>query len=183
MGNPFFCHKQSGTKRTVETRLMQHSTRNPTKYEAERIEAMLRLGCVCCATLGIFHVAECHHILDGGVRMGHWFSLPLCPGHHRAMWNAEQIELIAPKKRVAINDGRKRFVAVYGTERSLWERCQTKLGLSLAWPMSKVLPRRIYVADTDLQRLANDREDSGSALSGTGLGMALGARAVRGEPS
>lgn len=124
---------------------MMNSKRPPTKYEAERIEAMMRLGCVACAHIGIVHIAqECHHILSGGRRLGHWFTLPLCRGHHQGDWNSEQVELIPPEKRVAISDGRKLFNAVYSPERKLWEVVQDRLHLPKIWPISsKILPRRV----------------------------------------
>jgi len=122
---------------------MKTSTRAPTKYEAERIEAMKRFGCVACAVLGVPNLndLELHHILDGGVRMGHYFSIFLCAGHHQGRWTEGQLDWIEPKQRFAISDGRKRFNAVYGTERSLWERVQKKLELPLIWPVSKRVPR------------------------------------------
>jgi hypothetical protein len=117
--------------------------RPPTKYEQERIDAMKPLGCVCCAVLGVPNLEhlELHHILDGGVRMGHWFSIFLCAGHHQGRWTEGQLDWIEPKQRFAISDGRKRFNAVYGNERSLWERVQKKLKLPLVWPVSKRVPR------------------------------------------
>lgn len=120
---------------------MKHSTRAPTKYETERIEAMKRLGCVACAALGVpnLNALELHHILDGGKRMGHWFTIFLCRGHHQGDWSAAQH--VEDEHRVAISDGRKRFRLIYGTERSLWERVQTKLKLTKAWPVSKRVPR------------------------------------------
>lgn len=124
---------------------MMHSTRKPTKYEAERIEAMMRLGCVCCALAGLPHIAqECHHILDINRRMGHWFTLPLCRGHHQGDFSIEQREALEPKYLVAISDGRKVFNAVYNSERHLWEVVQDRLRLPKVWPVSdKILPRRI----------------------------------------
>lgn len=125
---------------------MHTSLRAPTKYEAERIEAMMRLGCVCCARLFDLPVVaqECHHILAGGRRMGHWYTLPLCRGHHQGDWSPQQIELIPAAKRVAISDGRKLFNAVYNSERKLWEVVQDRLHLPRVWPASsKVLPRRV----------------------------------------
>lgn len=122
------------------------SLRSPTRYEAERMDAMMRLGCVCCAMLFSLPVVaqECHHILSGGRRMGHYFTLPLCRGHHQGDWSPEQIELIPAKKRVAISDGRKAFNAVYNSERKLWEVVQDRLRLPKVWPVSsKVLPRRV----------------------------------------
>jgi len=125
---------------------MQTSLRSPTKYEAERIEAMMRLGCVACAVLFDLPVAaqECHHILSGGRRMGHWFTLPLCRGHHQGDWSPEQKDAIPAEKRVAISDGRKAFISVYPTERQLWERVQDRLHLPKVWPVSlKILPRSV----------------------------------------
>ena len=106
----------------------------------------MRLGCVCCAMLFDLPVVaqECHHILSAGKRMGHYFTLPLCRGHHQGDWSAEQIELIPLEKRVAISDGRKVFNAVYSHERKLWEVVQDRLHLPKVWPVfSKVLPRRV----------------------------------------
>jgi Recombination enhancement, RecA-dependent nuclease len=127
---------------------MKTSLNSPTKYEQTRIDAMRRLGCAACAVLGVPNLnhLELHHMLSGGVRMGHYFSMFLCRGHHQGDWSLSQLVWIEPKKRVAISDGRKRFTAVYGTERSLWEKVQTKLKLPQAWPASKILPRRLTTA-------------------------------------
>ena len=124
---------------------MNHSTRAPTKYEAERIEAMKRLGCVACAVLGIPYIdTEIHHILNGGKRMGHWFTIPLCAGHHQGRFTALQRDLLEPKQQVGLSDGRKLFNAIYGSEKQLWERVQDRLRLPKMWPVSKILPRRGY---------------------------------------
>lgn len=105
-----------------------------------RIEQMLRLGCSACAYLQLFSVAEVHHILEGGRRMGDWFSIPLCAGHHRGMWSDEHRAILHPHQLVSISDGRKAFSKVYPTERELFERTQARLGLS--WPtVTKILPR------------------------------------------
>lgn len=130
---------------------MKTSLRAPTRYEQERIEALKRLGCVACAVLGVPNLnhLELHHILSGGVRMGHWFTIFLCRGHHQGDWSLQQLEWIEQPKRVAISHGRKRFNRFYGTEQSLWIRCQEKLKLSATWPATKVLPRRLRVASTE----------------------------------
>jgi hypothetical protein len=122
---------------------MKTSLNSPTKYEQERIDALRKLGCSACAMLGVpnLNQLELNHLLDGGVRMGHWFTIFLCRGHHQGDWTEGQHEWIAPHQRVAISDGRKRFALVYGTERSLWEHAQTKLKLPKVWPVSKRVPR------------------------------------------
>src|SRR5689334_19556385 len=111
----------------------------PTKYEKQRIDAMRRYGCVACAILGVRNskALELHHILDGARRLGHWFTLFLCRGHHQGDWSEQQLESIPADKRFAISDGRRLFNAVYGTERSLWEWVQDELKLPKGWPPSK----------------------------------------------
>lgn len=121
---------------------MNHSTGKPTKYEAERIEAMLRLGCCCCAQLDLWHIAECQHIVESN-RLGHWYTLPWCPGHHRSVWDEYQLEIIPKDLRVALSDGSKPFEKIYGTQRQQWEKVQKRLGLTSVWPSSKILPRRL----------------------------------------
>lgn len=131
------------------------SLRSPTRYEQERIEAMLRLGCVACAHLGIPYVqVQCHHIIEGAKRLGHWFTLPVCIGHHKGEFTALQRRLLVEVSEergikddplVAIHTGRKTFAKVYGTEKQLWIRVQERLKLPAIWPSSKILPRRGYV--------------------------------------
>lgn len=111
------------------------------RMEELRIQQMLRLGCVACAYLEIVYPeCEVHHLLAGNRRIGDWFTIPLCPGHHRGAWTREQELLMHEKQLVSIADGRKAFSKIYPIERELWERVQDRLCLS--WPQStKVLPR------------------------------------------
>lgn len=142
---------------------MKTSTGTPTKYEQQRIEAILRLGCVCCAQLDIPNVAvDIHHIVVGNKRLGHWYTLPVCPGHHRGVWTAEQIELIPRDLRIAISSGSKAFAKLYGTERELWMKIQVRLKLPAVWPSSKVLPRSRHVFPPplgDVSALAGEAPD------------------------
>ena len=122
---------------------MLHSTGAMTKAERERISAMLVLGCVACASLGIpngRHI-QVHHLLEGNRRMGHNFTIPLCQQHHLGYgWN-ELWGVIPSECQVSIADGRKAWVRVYPSERVLWERVQDRLHLPKIWPDSKILPR------------------------------------------
>jgi hypothetical protein len=76
--------------------------------------------------------------------MGHAFTMFLCAGHHRGIWTHAQIQGLLPKYRVAISDGRKRFNAVFKSERYLWERAQVTINDLTTWPMSKIVPRRAH---------------------------------------
>lgn len=126
---------------------MKHSTGKPTKAEHDRIARMMALGCLPCASLGLFSLPrsklECHHILSGGKRISHWYTLCLCKGHHQGIWTAEQCERFKEALRVAISDGRKAFRAVYGTELDLWLKTQHLLNLDDSLPTTKILPRRM----------------------------------------
>lgn len=121
---------------------MKSSLPSPTLAEQVRIDQLKVLGCVACATLGqpaIGH--ELHHILCGNVRMGHWYTIWLCTGHHRGVWTPEQFQWMEPKKMVAISDGRKAFTRFYPSERELWETTQQRLKLPTDWPVSKIVAR------------------------------------------
>lgn len=60
--------------------------RAPTKVEREWMDWIVARGCVACSIDGqpAGRPTAVHHILRGGVRLGHLFTLPLCdPGHHQ----------------------------------------------------------------------------------------------------
>ena len=66
------------------------STGNQTKSEAVWIDTIKRAGCICCDSEGFTPdsdseppLVEAHHLLSGGIRRGHLFSLGLCAWHHR----------------------------------------------------------------------------------------------------
>ena len=57
----------------------------PTAEERAWLDWIVGYGCVACRIDGFGVVPPAvHHILRGGLRMGHLYSLPLCdPGHHQ----------------------------------------------------------------------------------------------------
>jgi hypothetical protein len=108
-----------------------------TKAEKERIRQALRLG--CCVT-GATSNLEVHHLLSGGKRMGHGFTGVLAKGlHQKYLANV-----------TSLADGSKPFTAAYGTQRSLWEATQRRLGLPCNWAASKIVPRRLVQESTDV---------------------------------
>lgn len=59
-------------------------SKTPTKLEREWMDKAVRLGCIACRVDGrLYEPAEIHHIVSGSRRMGHLFTIPLCPAHHR----------------------------------------------------------------------------------------------------
>lgn len=65
------------------------STTTPTAEEQAHIDLVKKLGCLCCWMMGYPHdieagaLVEAHHLLSGGIRRGHLFTVGLCLWHHR----------------------------------------------------------------------------------------------------
>lgn len=83
-----------------------------TKAERQWIADIQDLGCiVCIIKLGVWgSPPDIHHMLKGGRRMGHGFTLPICPPHHR--WGFA-------KDVVSRDQCQRNFEAEYGTEEQL----------------------------------------------------------------
>lgn len=85
---------------------------SPTAEEARWMTAIVEYGCIACALDGRWHrPAEVHHILRGGRRMGHLYTLPLCPGHHR--------DGTGDPGLIARHPWKARFERIYGAEMDL----------------------------------------------------------------
>lgn len=104
------------------------STGKPTTAEAARLVAVKQLGCIACVAnrnLGMptagFGPCEAHHLLSGGRRRGHLFTIGLCPWHHRGvrpfenMTTQQTIDHFGP----SVATGSKRFREVYGSDDEL----------------------------------------------------------------
>jgi hypothetical protein len=58
--------------------------RPPTTEEREWMDWLAQQPCVACWIDGVQSgPVQIHHILRGGQRVGHLFTLPLCAGHHQ----------------------------------------------------------------------------------------------------
>ena len=103
---------------------MRSSLGKPTKKEKERIDRFSVVGCVACrSTLGVYNSQyDIHHIIRGNRRVGHWFTIPLCPQHHRNIYDRDG-------EWTSIAHGSKAFERIHGSEESLWEKTQYLLGL------------------------------------------------------
>lgn len=106
-----------------------------TKAEKARFLQILALGCVICGHDNHNSKLEIHHLIEGNKRMGHGYTICLCAYHHRGVGQVHA--------QTALSHGSKPFTQAYGTQRSLWEATQRRLGLEIDWPASKILPRRI----------------------------------------
>ena len=90
-----------------------------TDADRKRFELFQDVGCVCCWAHGIFRTpVEAHHLLAGGRRRGHAFTIPLCTWHHRAQsWvpMAQAEAIWGP----SLANGSKPFHERYGSDDSL----------------------------------------------------------------
>jgi hypothetical protein len=88
--------------------------RAPTAEERAWMDWIVNFGCIACRIDGTGYVAPCvHHILRGGQRMGHLFTLPLCSGHHQDGTGMPGL--------IARHPYKTRFEARYGGELVLLE--------------------------------------------------------------
>lgn len=93
----------------------------PTKAEREWLDKIVRYGCVACRIDGLpSEPPAVHHILRGGRRMGHLFTLPLCPGHHQDGTGRPGL--------IARHPFKQRFEAMYGDEWALLARLKSEIG-------------------------------------------------------
>lgn len=94
-------------------------SKSATKMEREWMSRIADLGCVACRQDGIESPASVHHIVQGNRRLGHLFTLPLCPLHHQG--DGRQVPSVHFTKRT--------FVARYGSELELLAGLQVALGI------------------------------------------------------
>jgi len=105
----------------------------PTKAEKQWMNAITQLGCICCHLTGKGQTpAEPHHMLSGGRRLGHLFTIPLCPTHHRSGRNDKEV--------VSRDQNQRRFEARYGTEKSLLEKTRQMVNAMKARSIREVRP-------------------------------------------
>jgi hypothetical protein len=91
----------------------------PTAAEHAWMDKVASAGCVACAIDGNWRQAAVHHIVSGGRRMGHLFTIGLCqPGHHM---DGSQFGM------VSLHPWKARFEAKYGTQLELLERQRNEL--------------------------------------------------------
>lgn len=127
-----------------------HAIGAPTKAEAKR-ERVLRedVGCICCRLrLGVLEAPEIHHLTVGGKhgapQLGHRFTIPLCPWHHRGHVNpgesaADALGIRGPSYAKQPRLFREQF----GADQELLDATDIAAG----WPLirldtrSKIVPR------------------------------------------
>lgn len=130
--------------------MMSKNQKPPTKAEKERIDRMMKLGCIISRRRPWPRIAnakvECHHITRGGKRLGHWYTIPLTSWHHRGAvpYPAKSKEEARAWYGASLADGSKAFIESHGVdEMQLWEEVQKLLDLPAERPVTKIIPRKI----------------------------------------
>lgn len=121
--------RKSSLIRCKSTLRRSRSTGKPTKAEAERMGQLKVMGCIACRInrdRGFYDVcfgwpySDVHHLLSGGRRRGHLFSLPLCAWHHRSI---PPVQGLSTDGAVAVYgpslERQKAFRDYYGTDDEL----------------------------------------------------------------
>jgi len=108
------------------------SKKPPTVEEQNWMRKISIMGCIACKVhVGAFVPAEVHHMTSGGRRMGHLFTLPLCPYHHRGVIDGGMDEAYVKKiYGPSVSHGRKEFEGFFGAEEDLLKQVQQWVG----WP-------------------------------------------------
>lgn len=127
-----------------------------TAYEKVRINAMLKAGCVMTMVRQERNLPvpasgkiEVHHLIEGNKRLGHWWTIALHSWWHRGvpprgMTKEEARALYG----ASLSDGRKAFRESHGfDDRDLWVEAQTRLGMSVQMPPSKIYKRPLSEAE------------------------------------
>jgi hypothetical protein len=93
----------------------------PTVEERAWLDFIVSYGCIACHIDGHQGVpGEVHHLIYGQRRMGHLFTIPLCPGHHRDGTGAPGL--------IARHPWKARFEERYGSEESLLRKLKRERG-------------------------------------------------------
>lgn len=98
-----------------------------TRAQKRRFIDLQMVGCVCCRLEGNAgdyrpEPADIHHLVVGGRRLGHDYTIPLCPWHHRG--NSKNGLTTGDMERVygpSLARSKREFVSRYGTELCLLE--------------------------------------------------------------
>lgn len=110
------------------------SRKAPTKFERERFGELRRIGCIACLKDGHKNdQIDIHHLTEGGRRVGHDATLPLCPWHHRGVVpfmpyavNQRHLHQTAPSLAVSRYDFERR----YGTQKELLAEVNELIGVA-----------------------------------------------------
>ncbi|MEJ7746327.1 MAG: Ref family recombination enhancement nuclease [Luteimonas sp.] len=110
--------------------------------EQARFDAIKQGPCLACWKRGKpSHTPEVHHLLSGGIRRGHLFTIGLCCWHHRAFvagdgsWHKAFRETYGP----SLAEGSKKFHAEFGSDDELLALQERIIPDPFQLPLTEVL--------------------------------------------
>lgn len=112
---------------------MVGKTKTATKADRRRFIDLQMVGCIACRLEGLAddaspESADIHHITMGGRRLGHDYTIPLCPWHHRGVGvTGLPDSVLEAVKGPSLARSKRAFVARYGTELCLLEHVNRHL--------------------------------------------------------
>lgn len=94
-----------------------HKSKNPTKSQIKRFQCISEIGCIACILEDEYRRGtppDIHHLIDGGKRQGHDFTVGLCPWHHRgipilSMTKTETQEIAGPSLAISPHQFHKKY--------------------------------------------------------------------------
>ncbi len=102
--------------------------RGQTVGEAAHVDLVKRSGCICCIAQGFMPedgapMVEAHHLLSGGIRIGHGSTIGICPWHHRGRLVVEAWSFAEHRLRLgpSLAEGSGPFHAHFGDDARLLE--------------------------------------------------------------
>lgn len=108
------------------------STGKPTAEEAAWIVAVKEGPCLACLIRSGERMIGCdaHHLLSGGIRIGHLATIGLCVWHHRGMpiMDGHGADVCRKVFGPSLMDGSKLFRDAYGTDDELLQMQKEVLG-------------------------------------------------------
>lgn len=100
-----------------------------TKADRDRWALFRHTGCIVTRLkFGVYNDYDVHHLVEGGRRLGHQYTIPLNPWYHRGvppmdMSTDEAEAFYGP----SLARNKRAFVAAFGTERKLLETVESML--------------------------------------------------------
>ena len=92
---------------------MKTALPSPTIAEQRRFYRFQDVGCIACIQLDPprHSVPEVHHLLSGGRRRGHRYTVPLCPWHHRGVGGPvrQRAAILGPSLAISPDNFRLHF--------------------------------------------------------------------------
>lgn len=108
---------------------MVGKAKSATKAEKRRFQELQEIGCIACRIDGHdYRAPQIHHLVEGNRRLGHEYTVPLCPWHHQGlpegdMRPSDMEREIGP----SLARNKREFIVSYGDERELLERTERVL--------------------------------------------------------